>query len=238
MSRLTQMELIENPAEPQGNEVIDNMLMAAEHYCPCEKPAAKWCIGPAGPYYMKLRVLHHHAAAAAADEVPTIDIKALKIATQCYHTHENLQALEVFPDATHTQLACNTYTCPNNIPTAQKPFKPHSGKGGARKQDRMEGKKGGKPAPEKEGVSQGKGAEAKEAEKGQVTGTYHRGNEEGPVRVSRSGDNEMAGGTSSTIPDLSQGTYDLHTLQDDHPDQEVINDDDWDWDKFIDSEAD
>ncbi|KAG8686966.1 hypothetical protein FRC11_008045, partial [Ceratobasidium sp. 423] len=91
------------PSEGQHVEVVctqpakvdqyghDDMLMAAKYYCPCEKPVAKWCIGPAGLctscdscalHYAKLQVLRHRAVAAAADEVPIIDIEVLKIATQ------------------------------------------------------------------------------------------------------------------------------------------------------------
>ncbi|CEL54994.1 hypothetical protein RSOLAG1IB_11806 [Rhizoctonia solani AG-1 IB] len=145
----------------------------------------------------------------------------------------NTQVLNVHPTNAPTGPKATRNPLSTRIGAQITPYERPKVRGGAKRKEWMERKSG------KEWRS-----ECKETEKRKETARKKEtsANEESTTndKVGTSGCNnmEMAGRPTGTIPDLSQGTHDLRTLQTSSPEQEVINDDDWDWEKFIDSEAD
>ncbi|KAJ1300435.1 hypothetical protein OPQ81_005254 [Rhizoctonia solani] len=72
----------------------------------------------------------------------------------------------------------------------------------------------------------------------QPTATHQGSLKNDTARISGCSDCEVDGGPTGAVPDIPKGTDTLCAVQDHSPEEEVINDDDWDWQKFVDSEAD
>ncbi|CAE6442422.1 unnamed protein product [Rhizoctonia solani] len=149
-----------------------------------------------------------------------------------------------------SQPVTSAYTRPNSIPTGLKalriplserigarisPYERSQSRGGARIREWKEGGKGkGRDPKEGTGIQ---GKEAKDGKEGKGATNSHEGSPEVSAGPSgECGDSEMGGGTTSADPDLPEGSDYIRTLQ--SPDEEAIDEDDWDWEKFANSKAD